>query len=153
MTFIRFARSARVTGLALIAFAGLGAAAGSFAAPMDPELRDELHRALFVAGPPDDLARPFSLVIRGGISLGVYESGVNWGLLRLMKDLRDSADASSIVNPELLAAAGASAGAINGFLAGLMWCSESTGDDRLDTLESNLLRGTWHSVDINELLA
>lgn len=121
---------------------------------MDPELRDDLHEALFKAGPPDEKLRPFSLVIRGGISLGVYESGVNWALLRLLKDLRDNSGASGTVRPKLLAAAGASAGAINGFLAGLMWCTEAGKNGAIqDSLESNLLRDTWRSVDINDLLA
>jgi predicted acylesterase/phospholipase RssA len=120
---------------------------------MDPDLRNDLHDALLAAGPPDNMLRPFSLVIRGGISLGVYESGVNWALLRLLKDLRDNPGEAGTVRPELLAAAGASAGAINGFLAGLMWCAEEAenGND-IDTLDSNLLRDTWRSIDINKLL-
>jgi len=141
----------------IIALACLYATGAAEAAPMDSMLQDELQRALLSADdtgePTDDRIRPFSLVIRGGISLGVYESGVNWALLRLLKDLRDNPGDSGTVRPELLAAAGASAGAINGFLAGLMWCTEEAGnDDDIDTLDSNLLRDTWHSIDINKLL-
>ena len=153
MTCPRFTRSARRYCLAFIAFTCLHFPAAATAAPMDPELRDDLHEALLKAGPDNNLLRPFSLVVRGGISLGVYESGVNWALLRLLKDLRDNPGASDIVHPELLAAAGASAGAINGFLAGLMWCTEEAADgNAIDSLDSNLLRDTWHSVDINKLL-
>lgn len=153
MTRPRYVRSARKYFLAFIVFTCLGFPVAATAAPMDPRLREALHQALFAAGPKDNLLRPFSLVIRGGISLGVYESGVNWALLRLLKDLRDNPGASGMVHPELLAAAGASAGAINGFLAGLMWCTAEAANGELkDTLDSNLLRDTWRSVDINKLL-
>ena len=64
------------------------------------------------------------LTISGGISLGSYEAGVNWGLLELFKlTARDSLRrAWGLPRYELKAMAGASAGNINGFLASIEWC-------------------------------
>ena len=64
------------------------------------------------------------LTISGGISLGSYEAGVNWGLLEVFKlTARDSLRrAWNLPRYELKAMAGASAGNINGFLAALEWC-------------------------------
>jgi predicted acylesterase/phospholipase RssA len=64
------------------------------------------------------------LTISGGISLGSYEAGVNWGLLELFKlTARDSLRrAWNLPRYELKAMAGASAGNINGFLAAIDWC-------------------------------
>jgi predicted acylesterase/phospholipase RssA len=64
------------------------------------------------------------LTISGGISLGSYEAGVNWGLLELFKlTARDSLRrAWNLPRYELKAMAGASAGNINGFLAAVDWC-------------------------------
>ena len=64
------------------------------------------------------------LTISGGISLGSYEAGVNWGLLELFKlTARDSLRrAWNLPRYELKAMAGASAGNINGFLAAIEWC-------------------------------
>jgi len=64
------------------------------------------------------------LTISGGISLGSYEAGVNWGLLELFKlTAHDSIRrAWNLPRYELKAMAGASAGNINGFLAAIEWC-------------------------------
>jgi predicted acylesterase/phospholipase RssA len=63
--------------------------------------------------------------ISGGISLGSYQAGVNWGLLEVMKlTSRDPLRAMTWGLPqyELRAMAGASAGNINGFLTAIEWC-------------------------------
>jgi predicted acylesterase/phospholipase RssA len=64
------------------------------------------------------------LTISGGISLGSYEAGLNWGLLELFKlTSQDSLRrAWNLPRYELKAMAGASAGNINGFLAAVEWC-------------------------------
>lgn len=64
------------------------------------------------------------LTISGGISLGSYEAGVNWGLLELFKlTARDSLRrAWNLPRYDLKAMAGASAGNINGFLGAVEWC-------------------------------
>ncbi|MEO0615778.1 MAG: patatin-like phospholipase family protein [Pseudomonadota bacterium] len=129
----------------------LGAVASATPPSMNPELRDAMTATLNAGNTAPGRERPFSMVIRGGVSLGAYEAGVNWALLRLLKDLRD--DPETTIEPTLYAAAGASAGAVNGFLAGLIWCTErpaaGTGPD---TLNDNLFRNTWRHIDINELL-
>jgi hypothetical protein len=133
------------------------ASGGVFAATTgisDQELRQELYDSLRKQGPDDEPSRPFSLVNRGGVSLGVYEAGVNWAVLRLLKDLRDDPAVSSRLRPDLYAAAGASAGAINGFIAGLFWCTEpgAFADPGTDALNSNLFRNSWRSIDVNKLI-
>ncbi|MEM1437753.1 MAG: patatin-like phospholipase family protein [Pseudomonadota bacterium] len=133
----------------------LGVLFGATASANPPSMNDELRKAMTATLNAGSTApgqeRPFSMVIRGGASLGAYEAGVNWALLRLLKDLRD--DPQATIEPELYAAAGASAGAVNGFLAGLIWCTERpAGGTGPDTLDDNLFRNTWRYIDINELL-
>lgn len=139
--------------IAILTFFCNSAFAGT-AVISDKELRDELYESLKKRGRDSERSRPFSLVNRGGISLGIYEAGVNWALLRLLKDLRDDPAMSGRLEPDLYAAAGASAGAINGFLAGLFWCTEAdgSGEARRDTLNSNLFRDNWVSIDVNQLI-
>jgi predicted acylesterase/phospholipase RssA len=64
------------------------------------------------------------LTLSGGVSLGSYEAGVNWGLLEVFKlTTRDSIRrAWNLPRYDLRAAAGASAGNINGFLTAIEWC-------------------------------
>lgn len=148
-------RIGRLWSRALVG-AALVAATSSPLQAMNERLRTGLEQALAAPAGGPVQERPFSVVIRGGVSLGVYEAGVNWAILRILKDLRQADGA--MVKPELYAAAGASAGAINGFVAGLVWCTDerdpATGEPtrRADTLDDNLLRETWLGIDINELL-
>ena len=89
----------------------LTALAGSAAAQSPIARRDTQHISAL-------------LTISGGISLGSYEAGVNWGLLELFKlTAQDSLRrAWNLPRYELKAMAGASAGNINGFLAAVEWC-------------------------------
>ncbi len=147
-------QSRRTPMRVLVAVLGFSCGAAVQADPpsMNPELRDAMTATLNAGSTAPGRQRPFSMVIRGGVSLGAYEAGVNWALLRLLKDLRDDPEAT--VEPELYAAAGASAGAVNGFLAGLIWCTERPDlGPGSDTLDDNLFRNTWRYIDINELLA
>lgn len=84
-----------------------------------------------VPASPDDAGAPRAdtvsalLTISGGISLGSYQAGVNWGLVEVMKlTSRDAVRAANWGLPhyELKAMAGASAGNINGFLTAIEWC-------------------------------
>ena len=126
-------------------------ASGAEIGSMDPELREALEATLDSGIDAADDTRPFSMVIRGGVSLGAYEAGVNWAILRLLKDLE--LDPKRTIRPELYAAAGASAGAVNGFLAGMLWCTdEASAGKRRDTLDRNVFRDTWLSIDINALI-
>src|SRR5436305_7658332 len=57
----------------------------------------------------------YSLTVRGGVSLGAYEGGINWALLRV---LQGDPTAS------LTTVTGASAGNINAFLSAVEWCQD-----------------------------
>ncbi|MDQ7046421.1 MAG: patatin-like phospholipase family protein, partial [Sulfurovum sp.] len=52
----------------------------------------------------------FSMVISGGVSLGAYEAGYNWAMIKMLKKAKS-------VEPELHSVAGASAGSINALLS------------------------------------
>src|SRR5215510_16062231 len=67
---------------------------------------------------------PVILTLSGGVSLGSYEAGVNWGLVEVFKETqRDSLrSAWNLPRYHLSAATGASAGNINAFLAAIEWC-------------------------------
>src|SRR5689334_23038979 len=64
------------------------------------------------------------LTISGGVSLGSYEAGLNWGLLEVFNlTARDSLRrAWNLPRYNLSVVAGASAGNINGLLSAIEWC-------------------------------
>ena len=67
---------------------------------------------------------PVILTLSGGVSLGSYEAGVNWGLVEVFKQTRRDSlrGAWNLPRYHLSAATGASAGNINAFLAAIEWC-------------------------------
>src|ERR1051325_1389167 len=67
---------------------------------------------------------PVALPLPGGVPLGSYEAGVNWGLVEVFKQTRNDSlrKAWNLPVYQLSTAAGASAGNINGFLAAIEWC-------------------------------
>lgn len=97
---------------------------------------------------------PFALAISGGISLGSYEAGLNWALLRYLKNLERERRPGALAYPELVAVAGSSAGSINAFLSALAWCIDDarTGDVYRDSLEDNVFREAWLGVGIDSLV-
>lgn len=106
--------------------------------------------------PDPDTIVPVAFAVSGGVSLGSYEAGLNWALLRYFKVLRESSRKSGKPHPGLASVAGASAGAINAFATALTWCvdDERAGDlgafpDRVD---DNLFRDIWMGVGIDDLL-
>ena len=73
----------------------------------------------------DTAAVPVVLTVSGGISLGSYQSGVNYALVEFLRRSADPAfrQRLNVERPYRLAAAtGASAGNINAFLSALEWC-------------------------------
>lgn len=101
--------------------------------------------------PDSQLPQPFVLSISGGVSLGSYQAGVNWGLLELVRAVRnDSTFARGLnVRPyRLAAAAGASAGNINT----LLWAIESCTLARGAPPESSLFYKFWVDVGLSDLL-
>lgn len=99
--------------------------------------------------------RRFSIAISGGASKGAYEAGLNWGLLKMMRDI-DKIDRTLIGQAHSLEAAsfsGASAGGINTLLSGLTWCSLPEAEGGLaNTIDSNIFRDGWLTPDVNRLL-
>ncbi|WP_294956331.1 patatin-like phospholipase family protein [Sulfurovum sp.] len=90
----------------------------------------------------------FSMVISGGVSLGAYESGYNWAMIKMMKNLRQHA---VYIKPELRAVAGASAGSINALLTTLYWCQKEDVPLK-NSVEDNLFYDTWVDLGIEDLM-
>lgn len=89
--------------------------------------------------------RPYSLTISGGISLGVYEAGLNWVIIEQLRNGRLKGDEMD----RLLAITGASAGAINTLIAALRYCEVKNSPS---TVEDNLFNKTWRTIGIEGLL-
>ena len=89
--------------------------------------------------------RPYSLTISGGISLGVYEAGLNWVIIEQLRNGRLSGDKMV----RLLAITGASAGAINTLIAALRYCEVKSSPS---TVEDNLFNKTWRTIGVEGLL-
>ena len=64
----------------------------------------------------------FSLVISGGVSLGAYEAGYNWAIIKMLTKVKQNND---LVEPNLKSVAGASAGSINSLLSAMYWCQKT----------------------------
>lgn len=93
---------------------------------------------------------PILFTISGGISLGSYQSGVNWGLVRFIRHAHDDAGyrrASHLPDLTLAAMAGASAGNINALISAVAWCSERPGDPP----EKSMFWQTWVHTGWEEL--
>lgn len=90
----------------------------------------------------------FSLVISGGISLGAYEAGYNWALLKYMTHLKHYSTQTDI---NMLSIAGASAGAINTLMSSMAWCRSRESLDINNTIEDNLFYTMWTEVDFEDL--
>ena len=67
----------------------------------------------------------FALTISGGVSLGSYEAGLNWAVVRFLRlREREFNDPRALLpsrRPNLVAVTGASAGSINALLAAVLW--------------------------------
>ena len=110
---------------------------------------------------------PFSLAISGGISLGSYESGLNWALVKYLKTRRNEITLSEPgkLPPELMSSVGASAGSINALISAIAWCvddgklekfrSRASKKDAFsynDSINNNLFHTLWLNVGIDEML-
>ena len=80
----------------------------------------------------------YYLAIKGGISLGSYESGINWMLLKNINKK----------NNKLISFSGASAGSINSLISALNVCFQ----EKENISTNNLLRASW-DIDIEKLLS
>jgi len=96
-----------------------------------------------------------SIAISGGASKGAYEAGINWAILKLVRESEDlhTLTGGRIRPLELASVAGASAGGINSILSGLTWCSRPESEGGLASrIDNNVFRDTWLRLDINALL-
>ncbi|WP_434383834.1 patatin-like phospholipase family protein [Melittangium boletus] len=83
--------------------------------------------------------RPVALTISGGVSLGSYEAGVNWALVRVLRE----------ANAQLVTVTGASAGNINTLLTAYSWCGV---DPQFQTPEQSLFWKSWIPVGLDKLM-
>lgn len=93
------------------------------------------------------VAMNIGMVVSGGVSLGAYEAGYNWTLIKLLRHLATN---STKVRPHLTSLAGASAGSINALLSGIYWCQK----DNItlhNSVDDNLFYDIWTGIDINNL--
>jgi len=123
-----------VPGPVLIAFALLAAPAARAADPAEDH---------------------FALTISGGVSLGAYEAGLNWAVVRFLRlRAREFNQPRAIIpsrRPNLVAVTGASAGSINALLAAVLWC-EADDSTRNASVDRNMLRDAWLGVSLDALL-
>ncbi len=87
-----------------------------------------------------------SMVISGGVSLGAYESGYNWAMIKMLNKVRVD---GKFVEPDLRSVAGASAGSINALLSAMYWCQKESAP--LNNVDDNLFYETWVNLGIEDL--
>lgn len=100
---------------------------------------------------PEPKPKPYAFVISGGVSLGAYEAGINWSVLKAMKLMRDNEDVRNWTggDPMMLnAVAGASAGGVNSLVTAISWCAT---DKLNDTVDNNLFKNTWVDIGLDDL--
>ena len=91
----------------------------------------------------------FSTVISGGVSLGAYESGYNWAMIKMLNTLNTSPKWH--IRPNLRSIAGASAGSINALLTATYWCQKPSASYQ-NTVEDNLFFETWVNLGLEDLI-
>jgi len=90
-----------------------------------------------------------SMIISGGVSLGAYEAGYNWAMIKMLSKIRD--EHGRLVEPVLSSVAGASAGSINALLSAMYWCQKESVPLH-NTVEDNLFYETWVNLGIEDLV-
>lgn len=88
------------------------------------------------------------MVISGGVSLGAYEAGYNWALIKMLTTIKES---STVVDPDIRSVAGASAGSINALLSAMYWCQKETVPLK-NHVDDNLFYETWVNLGIEDLI-
>jgi predicted acylesterase/phospholipase RssA len=130
----------------------LSAAVVSLALVAAPEGGDGDAARVTRSLPAERLRRtdiPIALVLSGGVSLGSYEAGLSWAVVRFSRGAGSRPRAVSGA-PRLVAVTGASAGSVNALPAAILWCAEpGPGEDSVD---HNLLHDLWTAVGVEGLL-
>lgn len=80
--------------------------------------------------------------VKGGVSLGSYESGVNWVMLKNLKE-KEKDEGGRVVS-----FSGASAGSINALISAIDYCLDS--NQSIDP-DNNIFRNTW-DIGLQDLL-
>ncbi|MDH5637421.1 MAG: patatin-like phospholipase family protein [Nitrospinota bacterium] len=95
--------------------------------------------------------RDYALTISGGISLGAYQAGFNWGFVSILKRLHAARPAKDSYN--LRAVSGASAGNINAFLTAITWMEKDGAPLRGSgqNIINNWFYNTWIPVGLDTL--
>lgn len=97
-------------------------------------------------------AVPVSLTVNGGISMGAYEAGFNWALIRYLKSHRYLPGTESAgAQYRLDAITGASAGSINTILSAIEWLQLESEDDG-ESPTDNVFYQVWIPIGIPALL-
>ncbi|HIP41545.1 MAG TPA: patatin-like phospholipase family protein [Campylobacterales bacterium] len=94
-----------------------------------------------------DTQKDFSLIISGGISLGAYEAGYNWALMRQLNHLKHNSSKTI----KMHSIAGASAGAINSVMSAMAWCRSKEMANQQNLIENNLFYRMWTAIDFEDL--
>jgi predicted acylesterase/phospholipase RssA len=101
-----------------------------------------------------------ALTVEGGGTLGSYEGGLTWALVEVFRKRRALGDSVPVPGDssrallsrlpiiDFRAAAGASAGSINAFLAANRWCAI----DAVDSAEQSVFWKAWIPTGLTELL-
>jgi len=89
----------------------------------------------------------FSMVISGGVSLGAYEAGYNWAMIKMLNEVKKN---STLIEPNLHSVAGASAGSINALLSAMYWCQKDSVPLH-NSINDNLFHETWVNLGIEDL--
>jgi len=87
------------------------------------------------------------MVISGGVSLGAYEAGYNWALIKMLTKAKAS---SALVDPQMQSVTGASAGSINALLSAMYWCQKDSVPLK-NNVDDNLFYETWVNLGIEDL--
>jgi predicted acylesterase/phospholipase RssA len=107
--------------------------------------------ATTVSIPTGEEREPLSITFQGAASLGTYEAGFGWTVIRLARADRLQQQTVRRRRLTLGALSGSSAGSINAVLAAALWC-EADDETGYLTVDRNLLRDSWLPVGLDELL-
>ena len=93
-------------------------------------------------------ALELSMVISGGVSLGAYEAGYNWAMIKMLSNIKNH---SQRVEPHLRSVTGASAGSINALLSAMYWCQKDEIQEK-NKVNDNLFYNTWVKLGLENLI-
>jgi len=88
------------------------------------------------------------MVISGGVSLGAYEAGYNWAMIKMLSEIKIK---NPNIDPQLRSVAGASAGSINALLSAVYWCQKESIPYE-NSVDDNLFYETWVHLGIEDLM-